>query len=313
MGLIEVTSERPDVDRIEIRVDGALAGVLRRAPFRLPFDFGDGSTGRTIRADLFAAGYSVRESATLTTMPLDATEVTIDWVELPVDLRGRSEVDPASIEVRENGVVQAVRKVERVRGPARFVFVIDRSLSMRGGRLEQALAAVRATQPRLRADDRAEVILFNHRIEPPVPLSEAVSAEASGGTALRDALASIRPDERTIAIVLSDGGDRSSFLPRDEALARVGVSRLTVHAIALGRGDGTDFLREAARRTGGLFLRSGDGSLRRELGHLFDEIDARWTVSWQSTLDGRGWRTIDVAARERGLSVRSLRRGYFAE
>jgi hypothetical protein len=309
--VIEVETALSPVDRVEIRVDGRLVGVLRTPPFRLPFDFGPEPAAHRIEAQVFSGGYAQRARAESVTAALQES-VTVDWVEVPVALRFRSIPRLEDFRVRENGAVQKVRELKPTRGPARFVFVVDRSLSMQGEPIESALAAIRAVQPRLREGDTSEILLFNHRVSQPLPLAKA-SSEASGGTALRDALASIRPAARTIAIVISDGGDKNSFMDRRTALEAIAVSNLTVHALALGGGDGAAFLRDVATRTGGSFRRSAPPALGRDLAAAFDDLDSRWVVAYQSASSGRGWRSIAVEPLAKNVRVLSARKGYFAE
>lgn len=309
--VIEVETSMERVDRVEIRVDGRLAGVVRTPPYRLPFDFGPVPVAHRIEAEVFAGGYAQRARAETTTAALEET-VTVDWVEVPVALRFRATPRPEDFRVLENGVEQRVRELKPSRGPARFVFVLDRSLSMKGERLDAALAAIRAAQSRLRAGDTSEVLLFNHRVAEPLPLSK-VSVEASGGTALRDALASIRPAARTIAIVVSDGADRNSFLGARDALEAIAVSNLAVHALVLGGGDGASFLRDVAARTGGSYRRSSAATLARDMNAAFDDLDGRWVLAYQSASGAPGWRAIDVRSRANGLRIASARKGYFAE
>jgi hypothetical protein len=309
--LIEVASDLASIDRVEIRVDGRIAGVLREPPFVLPYDFGSAATPRRIEVTVFGSNYAESARASVTTASLEDA-MTVDWVEVPIALSGRRPPRIEDLRITEDGVEQSIRELKADRGPARFVFVVDRSLSMAGKPIEAALAAIAAAQARLRPGDTSEILLFNHRVARPVAL-EDVEPEASGGTALRDALASIRPVGRTIAIVISDGDDRNSFLPAREALEAVAVSDLTVHALAFGGGVGASFLRDVAERTGGSFRRSSPDRVAGDLGAAFDELDARWIAAYQSASTSQGWRSIRVEARDRGARVLSARRGYFAE
>ncbi|HUP65779.1 MAG TPA: hypothetical protein VM557_10925 [Thermoanaerobaculia bacterium] len=302
-----------EIDRIEVRVDGRLAGVLRQAPWKLPWDFGEGDRAARLEATLFAKGYSHSRRIEVVTSPMAAAEMTVDWVEVPVRLRGNPAPTADDFFVMENGERREVREIWPTRRPSRFVFIIDRSLSMRNGKLDRAISAVRSAASRLGESDSAELLLFNHRVAASQGLEEAVAVEPSGGTALRDALASIRPDSRTIAIVISDGADRNSLVEPEEALTRVAVNHLSVHAIALGRGEGTAFLREVSRRTGGSFRTSDAASLDRALAAVLDDIDGRWVIAYQSSSDRNGWREIEVKARSRRMKIENARTGYFAE
>lgn len=313
-GWIEVETSLRPLGRVEIRVDGRLVGVSREAPHRLPFDFESGERSRAIRADVFAADYGSRARATIHTAPFELGEaVTIDWVEVPVRLRTSTPLSPAAFRLFENGVEQRVREVLPRRGPARFVFVIDRSLSMDDELIARALAGSREVARSFRDGDSAEVIFFNHRVSNAVPLGEADAVPSAGGTALRDALASIRPSSRTIALVISDGGDRNSFLGREEALEAVAVGNLSIHALALGGGAGAEFLRELARRTGGSFRRTTRARLETDLAAAYADLDGRWVVAYQSGNEGAGWRRIELRPVVKGVRVESARTGYYAE
>jgi hypothetical protein len=310
---VSVGTDLESVDRVEVRVDGSLIAVLRNAPFIFEYDFGDGSRPHRLRADVHAAGYTIHEAAELTlgSAPFEEA-MTVDWVEVPLAL-SRPPRDAGSLRVFENDRPVNIRRVEPGRGPTRFVFVIDRSQSMGGGRLEAAMEAVRSVSRRLSPADTADLIMFNHRVGHSYPLSAARSETPSGGTALRDALAAIAPDSRTIAIVISDGDDRNSFLDREEALRRIASERMSVYSLVLGRGGAKPFLAELAELTGGRMLSSSPSRLERDLGRLFDEIESRWIASYQSAASDRGWRSIRVEASERGLRVLDARKGYFAQ
>src|SRR5512141_2586991 len=81
--LLEAETTLSKVDRVEFRVDGVLAGVARKPPFRVAYDFGTSPAEHTIRADVFAAGYTRRESAAVTTLPLSASgSINVDLVEV---------------------------------------------------------------------------------------------------------------------------------------------------------------------------------------------------------------------------------------
>lgn len=309
--MIEVDSTLDGIDRVEIRVDGRLAGVLRTPPFVLPFDFGTDGQPHRIEAEVFSAGYSERVRTEVMTAGIEEAHV-VDFVEVAVRLRSSQRVTAADFTIVESGTEHEPRDVRPERGPTRFVFVVDRSHSMRGAPIEATLEAIRAAVTRLREGDSAEVLLFNHRVARPVAI-EDVATGASGGTAVRDALASIRPEGRTVAIVISDGGDRNSLLDPGEAIEVVAVRPLSVHALVLGRGDGAAFLRDVAARTGGSFLSTSPGHLQRDLTSVFDDIDSRWTLAYQSRNHGRGWRAIEVRPARPGLVVEGARKGYFAE
>ena len=317
--LVEVTTDTERVDRVEFYVDDVLVGVARSQPYRIAYDFGTSVEPRHIRAKVLSDGYRRTETTDLVTASLTAGEsMNVDVVEVPLRVRSPRMLNPSDIRVRENAVRQTVRDILPGRGAAHFAFVVDRSLSMGGGKLAAALAAVDAAASRLRADDTASLILFNHHVERPRMLrgKERASALAatrpSGGTSLRDAVASsVEASRRTYVIVISDGGDRNSMLPDEAALRRISGTKTVVSAVVLS--GSSPFLQRAATATGGTILTSRLEDLRQQVERLIDDINSRYTVIYQSSGNAGGWRTIDVSSARRGVEVTSARKRYFAE
>ena len=316
--LIEIATTTPNVDRVEFFVDGTLAGVTRTAPFRIIYDFGDSTSSHRIAAHLYSDRYRSKETAEILTAALTAGEtIDVDLVEVPFRAVTRTvRLGKSDITVRENGVEQTVRELLTARGATTFYFVIDRSASMRRGKVEKAIRAVERALTRLRPGDDAKLIYFNHRVEAQrtVVAGEKLRAVTpSGGTSLRDALASIQPARRTIAIVISDGADRNSSSGTAAALQRVARSKLTVYSLVLGGGSGAEFLETAARRTGGTSARSTAETLSRDLESIMNDINSRYTLVYQSRGTSKGWREIQLTPRRSGIQIAQARRGYFAE
>ena len=316
--LLEVTTDVQQVDRVEFFVDGALAGVARQAPYRIVFDFGDSLGARSITAKVWSGGFSTFESARVTTAALTANDtLDVDLVEVPLRVRSRNTITASDLRVRENGVEQRVRDVRRERPAAHFAFVVDRSLSVNDGKLEAALRAVESELRQLRDGDTASLVLFNHNVARPqrVARNEPIAVEPvapSGGTSLRDALASVASKQRTYAIVITDGGDRNSELSDEEALRRISGTRTIVNAIVLGSSHAR-FLDRAASNTGGSVVAASRESVRDALARLLADINSRYLVVYQSHGTKRGWRSVDVKAKRRGVEIVSARKGYFAE
>lgn len=315
---IEVTTDATAVDRVEFRVDGVLVGVARTPPYRIAHDFGASTGAREIRATVISGGFRRSEEAKITTLPLTGGDsIDVDVVEVPLRAHSRRTIAPADLRIRENGVEQAIREVLPQRGAAHFVFVVDRSLSMDGGRLPETLTAIDEQRKLLRADDRVSVILFNHNVARLRELGRSERAAKvfadtapSGGTALRDALASLPSRERTYALVVTDGGDRSSALSDEEALQKISGTRTVVDAVVLGKSG--KFLERAARNTGGSVVQAATGEIGKSLRDLILDINSRYLVVYQSRGTKRGWRTIDVRARNSGVQVITARKGYYA-
>jgi len=316
---IEVTTDATSVDRVEIAIDGVLAGVARKPPYRVMHDFGTSLAPHEITARVFANGYRTTESASVRTAGITVSDsMTVDLVEVPMRVRSSRPLRTNDLRVVENKVEQEVREVRAGRDAARFVFIVDRSLSMGDGKLDAALRAIDEETKLLRAGDRAEIVLFNHNVSAPRPIAPGERVESllgsiatSGGTSLRDALASVASRERTYAIVITDGGDRNSDLDEEEALRRISSTKTVVDAIVLG---GTSrFLDRAAKNTGGETVRANSGTIDRELRRILLDINSRYTLVYQSRGNAGGWRAIAIRPRRRGIEVMNARKGYFAE
>lgn len=314
---LELTTDAVNVDRVEFRVDGVLAGVSFRPPYRVAHDFGDSFSTHEITADIHSNGYRSHDRATVRTAALSIEQiVNVDLVEVPLRVTSRtSELRPEDFEIRENGVRQTISEVRRQRPPSRFVFVVDRSLSMADGKLDAALRAIERQLPTLGAEDRAELTLFNHQVAGSLRVRSGEALDRgtvpSGGTSLRDAVASARGRGRTIVIVISDGGDRNSALSSDEALKKIATQETAIYALTLGTGE-SEFLTKAASSTGGRTVRSSVRALDSDLASILSDINSRFTLVYQSSNSSAGWRQIEVRPRRRGVSIVTSRRGYFA-
>ena len=315
---IEVTTSAPAVDRVDFFVDGVLVGVARKAPYRVAVDFGTSMAARTISAKVWTNGFTSSESASIVTAALTANDtLDVDLVEVPLRVRASHDLRASDIRVRENGVEQTIRDVKRERPVAHFAFVVDRSLSMNDGKLDAALRAVRHQLAQLRDGDSASLVLFNHNVAKARPIARGDTLAGadlvpSGGTSLRDALASVASRERTYAIVITDGGDRNSVLTDEAALRKISGTKTVVNAIVLGDSHAR-FLDRAAENTGGSVSSATKESVDAQLARVLADINSRYLVVYQSHGTKRGWRTIDVAAKSRGVDIVSARKGYFAE
>lgn len=310
---IEVTTDAPNVDRVEFSVDGVLAGVARKAPYRIAYDFGSATASREITAKVFYDAYRKNETATIRTSALTAGEsINVDVVEVPLRVRSSRTIRPADLRVRENDVEQTIRDIKPGRGPAHFAFIIDRSLSMGGGRLEAALHAVDEATKLLRPDDTASLVLFNHNVEKPVPVHGFTGSQVvpSGGTSLRDAVASIAADERTYAIVITDGGDRNSLLSDEQALRRISGTKTIVSAAVFGTTG--KFLQRATGNTGGTLVSATGQNVSARVRDIVTDINSRYLLVYQSHGTKSGWRTITITPRSRGVAITAARKGYFA-
>lgn len=307
---IEITTDADAVSRVDFTVDGVLAGVARTPPYRITYDFGTTLDARRITAKVWTNGFKNSETAAVTTAAMTANDaLDVDLVEVPLRVRASRGVKPSDLRVRENGIEQSVRDVRQERPPAHFAFVVDRSLSMGDGKLDAALRAIRAELRQLRPGDTSSLVFFNHVVGKPIAVASA-NATPSGGTSLRDALASVSSKQRTYAIVITDGGDRNSVLSDEEALRRISGTKTIVNALVLGDSHAR-FLDRAAENTGGRVSRASASSVGTELRRVLEDINSRYLLVYQSQGTKRGWRTIDV--RSSRVDVLNARKGYFAQ
>lgn len=315
---LEIATDAATVDRVDFFVDGVLAGVARKPPYRIAFDFGTSLATRTITAKVWSNGFRNSETAAVRTAALTVNDtLNVDLVEIPLRARSPRTLRPTDLRVRENGVEQTVRDVKVERPAAHFAFVVDRSLSMNGGQLEAALRAIETELPQLRAGDTASLVVFNHQVAKARPIARGQQLVArdllpSGGTSLRDALASVASRERTYAIVITDGGDRTSELSDEAALRKISGTKTIVNAIVLGESH-TRFIDRAASNTGGSVVSATKSSVTAALARLLTDINSRYLVVYQSKSTGRGWRSIEVKPRRSDVTISSARKGYFAE
>src|SRR3954466_10353533 len=262
--LIEITTSAANVDRVEFSVDGAMVGVARKPPYRIAHDFGTSLAAHAITAKVWSNGFRNSDDVTIRTAALSTGEtMNVDVVEVPMRVRSAKPLQASDLRVTENGIPQTIRGLRADRGAARFVFIVDRSLSMGDGKLDAALRAITTESPLLRNDDRIELVLFNHNVTKARSIRRGESlpiVPTSGGTSLRDALASIVTRERTYAIVITDGGDRNSAIPETAALQAISNTKMIVDAIVLG--DTSSFLRDAAKNTGGTLVRADAATLQ---------------------------------------------------
>jgi tight adherence protein B len=178
------------------------------------------------------------------------------------------------------------------------VIAIDRSRSMAGSRLADALAAARVFLRAKVAADRVAVVAFGSRAVQLTPFSssstDAVGAlrglkvDGENGTALYDALqlsanALRAQDGRArVIVLLTDGKDVSSTNSLDDALASAHAAAALVYPTAIGGSDATTApLRKMAQETGGTFKSAATSSaLSAVYSSLAAELKRTWRVEY---------------------------------
>jgi tight adherence protein B len=178
------------------------------------------------------------------------------------------------------------------------VVAIDRSRSMAGVKLDDALAAARVFLHAKTAADRVAVVAFGSRAVQLTPFSsfanDAVGAlrglkvDAKDGTALNDALRlsanALRSQQgrARVIVLLTDGKDVSSNTSLNDALAAAHDAATLLYPIAIGGSEATTApLRKMARDTGGTFKSAAKSSaLTSVYSSLAAELKRTWRVEY---------------------------------
>jgi Ca-activated chloride channel family protein len=163
--------------------------------------------------------------------------------------------------------IQPTEVVAQVRMPVNVCFVLDRSGSMKGEKIERVRQAVAKAVDLLDTQDIAAVVIFDHRTEVLVPAGAVSDRRAiqdrvgrirdAGGTKIAPALEkALREIERDRAgairrlVLLTDGQteNEDECVRRAEDAGRMGVP---ITALGVGKDWNEDLLIEMANRSGG--------------------------------------------------------------
>lgn len=241
---------------------------------------------------------------------------------------------PANFALTDNGVVQAIDRVEVDTVPLSIMLVLDTSGSMIGERLTDLGAATRRLVEALKPDDEAALLAFNEPAQLLVPMTRkrapllsAIDAlKAEGATSLYDGLflaLQLRPDAtdaRSVVLLFSDGIDTVSWLSQasvEEAVRRSGV---VTHVVELlppqSRGlvptDVAALLEKLADAGGGRrWSATSSRDLRKLFAEVLDELRSRYLLTYYPTDVAReGWHDVKVTLKgARGDVI--ARPGYF--
>lgn len=222
--------------------------------------------------------------------------------------------------------------------PLEAGLLIDASNSIRDRfKFEQEAAIEFLNQTVRQKYDRAFVVGFDATPEVTQDFTDSTeklsigvrALRPGGGTALFDALYFACRDKllksspngavRRAIILLSDGDDNQSHVTREEAIEMAERAEVVVYTISTnltggGGKHGDKILERIAEATGG---RSYVPFQLTEVANAFaaiqEELRSQYAISYKPAdfkPDGR-YRTIEIAAKQKGLHVRS-RRGYYA-
>jgi tight adherence protein B len=178
------------------------------------------------------------------------------------------------------------------------VVAIDRSRSMSGAKLADALAAAREFLHAKAPSDRVAVVAFGARAVQLSPFSSStaeaddalrtLAVDKANGTALYDALqlsanALGSQDGRSrVVVLLTDGKDVSSKVSLADALRTAHSAGTLVYPIAIGGDSATTApLRQMASETGGSFkAAASSSSLSAVYSSIASELKRTWLVAY---------------------------------
>ncbi len=216
----------------------------------------------------------------------------------------------------ENGLPVAGYSAVNLGRQKAIVLALDRSQSMKGRPLANALAAARAFVGAAGGNDHVGIVAFGHTAfglgrysataaEARSTLS-GLTVDSRSGTALYDSIvlaaAHLGSDDspgRAI-VVVTDGDDVSSHSTLQQAVDAAHAARASVYTIGIGGPTFTpEALRSLARETGGSYRRV---ARTRELGSVYaalaSELDRTWQLSYVTA--ARPGMTLHLAATVRG-------------
>ena len=260
-----------------------------------------------------------------------------------VDSQGRyvTDLDQADFSVFEDGSKQELSFFNRTNLPIALSLLIDSSASMEQ-RMEHAQEAAIGFAKRIRAQDLAQVVDFDSRVEIKLgftnkvdELESAIRTTAAGGsTALHNAvyislkeLAKVKaknPDEirRQAIVVLSDGEDTSSLVSFEEVLELAKRSETAIYTIGLqpretsalrGFREAEFVLRQLAQETGGrAFFAQKIEDLKDVYSQIADELSSQYSMGYASKNPKRDgtFRRLVVQVNRPNTTART-KRGYY--
>jgi Ca-activated chloride channel family protein len=259
------------------------------------------------------------------------------------DATGRyvTDLEQQDFSVFEDGAKQELTYFNRTNLPIALSLLIDSSASMEQ-RMENAQEAAIGFARRIRAQDLAQVVDFDSRVEIKLGFTNRIedletairSTSAGGSTALHNAvyislkeLAKIKAknaDEvrRQAIVLLSDGEDTSSLVSFEEVLELAKRSETAIYTIGLqpreasalrGFREAEFVLRQLAQETGGRsYFANKVEDLKDVYGQIADELSSQYSMGYASKnpkRDGAFRRIIVQVARPN--TVARTKRGYY--
>lgn len=251
------------------------------------------------------------------------------------------DLEQTDFEVFEDGANQEISFFSKTQSPIALALLLDSSASMED-RLQTAQDAATGFVQRLRAEDVAEIVDFDSRVEirqtftnDKAALEKAIRDAAAGGsTSLHHAIyislkelrkiraASAEEIRRQAIVVLSDGEDTSSILSYEDVLDQTKRSETAIYTIGLrpkdngsrGFKEAEFVLKQLAFETGGrAWFPDHIGQLAGVYEQIATELASQYTIGYASKNSRRdgAWRRIVVRVKRNNVTART-KQGYYA-
>lgn len=256
-------------------------------------------------------------------------------VDVSVRQGDRSVLDlrPEDFRLEDNGVLQKLDTAGLEALPLDVTLILDTSDSINDAMFASLRRATAAVADHLQPTDRASLIVFDQHIRQVTgfePGREGVRTDVlhapRGLTALQDAVAAslitrVEPTRRRMAIVITDGGDVTSFTDERDVVDLAARSGVAVFAVAMT--DGTSRapvkpmnqpLFEALTSTtgGALTILQRDQDLSGTFIGAVDEFRTSYVLRYTPRETWPvGWHDLAVKVTRRGRYTVRARTGYF--
>jgi len=236
-------------------------------------------------------------------------------------------------QLRDNGVVQSLTSCDYDSMPLDIAVVADTSQSTSGVVSDRIQRSAKAAVDLALPIDRVRILGFASMIQdrPNVEALRVLSGNDLGHTALVDAIATammlpVDAGRRRVALVLTDGLDSNSIIPKELVQGVVDRADMVLHvfAIAETRGDWMSmvyrtgerdyfwFLNDLVKRGGGSFSDLGPTEdIKPKLEAAVAEIRTRYLLRYTPQgVASQGWHAIDVEVLRSGRYSVMARKGY---
>jgi len=333
----------PAIDRVEVYVNGKLAGTAKTPPYHVQVDVGEDNVKREFRAVAYSST-GATGSDTVVTQPVminDEMNLKLRALFVSVTRNGQRALDlgKEDFQVLDNGAPQEVVTFGRDELPLTAVLLLDTSESMQGKRQEAVRRGAKAFLDGMKPSDEAMLALFSDRLLRFTPFTSQKSiletaiagTQAAGGTAVNDflymslKLLDARQGQRVV-VLFSDGADVHSVLPASDVLWKSRAGQALIYWIQLGgkhesfTSSWRDFkandkeyqeLEQAVRESGGRILtierlEDLEGAFRNVLKELREQYAVGYYPN-NAKGDGK-WHKLDVRVKG-GVRART-REGY---